>query len=107
MEVLEASFMLTDIDSGVQRSFFRTFEFDRCGSRQVGPPLMESHWYDLVSRILEIIPADEMKGMGEKVRKANTSVRRHCIRATVFEKDSVGKRGRRRCSGCDGVGPAC
>ena len=67
---------------------------------------MELHWYHLVSLILEIIPADEIPGIGEKVRVANTGVRRHCIRATVFEKDSLGKRGRRRCSGCDGVGPA-
>ena len=39
---------------------------------------MESDWYDLVSRLLEIIPVDDnRKGMGERVRKANTGVRRH------------------------------
>ena len=45
---------------------------------------MESDWYDLVTRLIEIIPADEMRRMCEIVRKANTGVRRHSTRTTVL-----------------------
>ena len=48
----EASLMLMGRDGGAQRAFFRTFEFDSCGSKQFGPPSMESDWYDLVSRLI-------------------------------------------------------
>ena len=36
-EILEASLTLLECDSGAQRSLFRTFEFDSCGSKQFGP----------------------------------------------------------------------
>ena len=36
-DIDEASLMLTDFDGGAQRSFFRTFDFDRCGNKQFGP----------------------------------------------------------------------
>ena len=56
-------------DTGAERFFFRAVEFDRSGNKQFGPSLMESDRYDLASRLLEIIPAGEIKVMGEKVRK--------------------------------------
>ena len=45
---------------------------------------MESDWHDLVSRILEAIPADKLQEMGETVMMANTGVRRRGIGATVL-----------------------
>ena len=45
--------MLMECDSGAQRSFFRTFEFDSVGSKQFGPLVMESDGYDLVNRLLQ------------------------------------------------------
>ena len=39
-----------------------------------------------MSRHIELVPADEINGMGETVRKANTGVRRHGIKATVFSR---------------------
>ena len=75
-----------ECDKGAQRSLFRTFEFDSFGSKQFGILLMESDGYDLMSRILHATPADEIKGMGEIVKKANTGVRRHGMRATVLSK---------------------
>ena len=47
-KIHEAALMLMVCDSRTQRTFFRTFEFDRRGSNQFGPPLMESDWYNLV-----------------------------------------------------------
>ena len=46
-----------------QCTFFRTFEFDNCGSKQFGPPLMESDWYKLVGLLIEIMLADEVREM--------------------------------------------
>ena len=51
-----------------------------------GPTLMESDWYNLVSRVLEAMFADERKGTGEVARKANADVRRHGMRGTVLSK---------------------
>ena len=67
-KMYEASLMPMECDSGVHRSFFRTFQFDSCGSKQFGLPLMESDWYDLVSGLIEIAPADEMRCMGRGKR---------------------------------------
>ena len=53
-------------------------------------------WYDLVTRLIEIIPAGEIRGMGEIVRKANAGVRRHSIRATVLINIASRKEGRKR-----------
>ena len=75
--------MLMECDSGAQCSFFRTFEFYSSASKQFDPPLMESDWYALVSRHLEIVLADEIQGTGEIVRKAKNGVRRHGMRSTV------------------------
>ena len=75
--------MLVDYDSGAQRLFFRTSEFDGCGSKQFGPPLKESDWFDMVSRFIEISVADEIRGLGEILRKADSGVGRHGMMATV------------------------
>ena len=50
---------------------------------------MKSDWYDLMSRILDVFLADERQGMGELVKKANTSVRRYGTRATVSEQEGL------------------
>ena len=47
---------------------------------------MESDWCDLLSSVLEAILADEKKGMGDVVQKANPGARRHGIRASVLSK---------------------
>ena len=45
--------MMMKCDSGAQRSFCRTFEYDSFGSKQlVFFSLMESVWYDLMNSIL-------------------------------------------------------
>ena len=59
LERCEAALMLMDCDSGAERSFFRTFELDCCGTKQFCPPFDGIGLYDLVSRPIEIIPADE------------------------------------------------
>ena len=71
--------------------FFRTSEFDGFGSKQFGPPLMELDWFDLVSRLIEISVADEMRGLGEILRKADSGVGRHGIMATVDSRYPQGK----------------
>ena len=86
LEMHETSLMLMECDNGAQRSFFRTFEFDRFGDKQFGPPLVKSDSFDLISRISEAVPASEIQGMGDIVRKASTGVRRHGMRATVLSK---------------------
>ena len=75
--------MLVECDNGAQRSFYRTFEFDRFGDKQFCPPLVKSDSFDLISRISEAVPASEIQGIGDIVRKANTCVRRHGTSATV------------------------
>ena len=85
-EMNEASLMLTECDSGAPRSFFRTFQIDGRSNKQFDPPLMESDWCDLVSRILGAVPAGEVEGMGDTVRKADAGVIRHGIWATVLSK---------------------
>ena len=70
-EMSEAVLTLMECDIEAQRSFFRTFEFDSCGSHQFSLHVMESDWYDLVSRLIEILPANETKGTGETGRKEN------------------------------------
>ena len=45
---------------------------------------MESNWYDLESHLLGAVAVGKIKEVGEIVRKANTGVRRHGVRATVF-----------------------
>ena len=85
-EKVGAALVLTESDSGAQRSFFRTVEFGRCGSKQFGPTLMESAWCDKVSRRTEIVPVEEIRRMGETARQANMGVRRRGIRATVLTK---------------------
>ena len=62
-EIYDASLMRMECDSGAQRSFFRTVEFDSGGSKQFGPLVVGSNQYGLVSRLLESIPADEIKDM--------------------------------------------
>ena len=52
---------------------------------------MESNWYDLVSHILGAVTVDKIKGVCEIVRKANTGVRRHGVRATVLSKIASAK----------------
>ena len=70
-----------------QRSFFRTFEFYSRGSKQFGPPPMESDWYNLAGRLIEIILAEDVLRRCEKnVRKANTGFKKHGIRATVLSR---------------------
>ena len=61
--------------------------------RQTGvwPALMESDWYDLLGRLIEIMPADVRRRMGDIVRKANTGVRRNGVRTTVLIKIAFGK----------------
>ena len=54
-----------ECDRGAPRSFFRTSEFDSCGSKQFGPTLMESDCHNLVGRLIEMLPADDAKEMGE------------------------------------------
>ena len=88
----EASLMLMECDSGAPRSFFRTFEFDSSGSQQFGPLLMESDCYKMVRRLIEIVPANEKRRMGELVRQANTGVRGHGTWASL---DSFSKRRRK------------
>ena len=66
-----------DCDIETQRAFFHTSDFDEWGSKQFGPHLMESEWYDLVGILLETLRADEMKEMGEIVRKGNTGAMKH------------------------------
>ena len=63
-------------------------------------PQQSRDGHDLMSRILVAFLAAETKGMGEFVRKANTGIRRHGIRATVLSKKGLGKR-RKRGAGCD------
>ena len=82
-ELYESALMLVEYDSGAQRLFFRTSEFDGCGSKQFGPPLKESDWFDMVSRFIEISVADEIRGLGEILRKADSGVGRHGMMATV------------------------
>ena len=72
-------------------TFFRTFDFDSFGTMQFGPPLMESYWYGLERHILGAVPLDKIKEVGEIVRKANTGVRRHGVRATVLSKIASAK----------------
>ena len=71
-ELYESALMLVEYDSGAQRLFFRTSEFDGCGSKQFGPPLMESDWFDMVIRFIEISVADEIRGLekfsGKRIR---------------------------------------
>ena len=56
--IYEAALMLMECDSRAQRTFFSTFEFDGRGTKQLNPPLVESDWYKLVGRLIEIIPDD-------------------------------------------------
>ena len=77
--VVKEVFLATLGNCGAQRLFFRTSEFDGFGSKQFGPPLMELDWFDLVSRLIEISVADEMRGLGEILRKADSGVGRHGI----------------------------
>ena len=53
--------MLVVGDSGAQRSFFRTFDFDSFGTMQFGPPLMELCWYDLESHVRGAVLVDKIK----------------------------------------------
>ena len=85
--------MLTECDRGAQRSFFRTFEFDSFGSKQFGPPLVKSDSFDLKSRILEAVPASEIQGMGDIVKKASTGVRRQWHEGHSSEQDGLSKGG--------------
>ena len=80
-----AALMLRECDSRAQRAFFCTFEFDSRGSKQFGPPLMESNWYTLVGRPIEILPADEVREMCEIVRKADTGVKKDGSRGYGLE----------------------
>ena len=57
-----AALMLMECDTGAPRSFFRTFEFHGCRSKQCGPLVMESDWYDLENSSVEDIPADGENG---------------------------------------------
>ena len=41
LEIYDASLGLMECDSGAPRSFFRTLEFDSCGSKQFGSPWIE------------------------------------------------------------------
>ena len=52
---------------------------------------MESDWYDWVSPLIEMIPADAIKGMVDIVRKAILCVRRRGTRATVLSKIASAK----------------
>ena len=49
-------------DSRAQRSFFRSLELDSRGSKQFRPLLIESDWYNLVGRLIEVTPAEEVSG---------------------------------------------
>ena len=98
--------MLMECDSGAQRPFFRAFECDRFGSKQCGPPLMESDCYALVGRILETkLAVDIKKGMTERVSEASTGRQQARHHGHSLQQGSPSKRGGRRCSWCGG-GPA-
>ena len=71
--------MVMDSVSWAQRTYFRTFEFDSRGSTRFGPPLVELDGYILVGRLIEITLADDVREMGENVRKANAGVEKHGI----------------------------
>ena len=89
-EMYEVSLMLMECDSGGQRSFFRTFEFDGCGSIQCG----RLRWNRIgtIWRVdsLKVYLSMKKRGVGEVVRKANTGVRRHGMRSTVLNKIASG-----------------
>ena len=76
----------------VERTFFRAFDVDSCGSKQYCRPSIESaDWYDLVSPLTEIKPADAIKGMVQTDRKATMCVRKHGRRATVLSEIASAK----------------
>ena len=52
---------------------------------------MESDRFDFVSRLIEISVADEMRGLGEILRKADSGVGRHGIMATVDSRYPQGR----------------
>ena len=77
---------LIDCDSEAQRAFFHTSDFHKWGSKQFGPHLMESEWYDLVGILLETFHAGELKMMGEIVRNGHTGAMKHGTKATILNK---------------------
>ena len=72
-------------------TFFRSFECKSCGSKQFDPPWMESDGFDWVSHLIDTVLAEEIRRMGEIVRKASTGVRGHGRRATVLSKIASAK----------------
>ena len=105
-EIYEASFILMECDSGAQGSFARS-SLIVAAANSLAQALMEADRYDLVSRLVEIRLADETKGMGEIVTKANTGVRRHGMRATVLSKIGSTTEEGSDVLGCDDAGTAC
>ena len=76
----------------MERTFFRAFDVDSCGSKQFcRPSIGSADWYDLVSHLTEIKPADAIKGMVETDRKATMRVRKHGRRATVLTKIALAR----------------
>ena len=49
---------------------------------------VESDWYDLWSRLTEMILTDSVRRMGENVRKANTGIHVYGTRVIVFDRNS-------------------
>ena len=82
-KVCEASLMLMECVSGAQRSFFRTFDCRLLRQQAARSALgVESDWYDLVSRLIEIVLADETRCMSKLVRKAKCGRQKKGMRAT-------------------------
>ena len=105
-EIHETSLILMERNRGVQRSFFRTTDFDTFGEKQFGPPITKSDGYDLVTRILEAFSGDEMKVMGEIVEKAKHRRPTGCHDGPSAEQDRLSIRRRKRCPGCNVAGAA-
>ena len=82
--------MPMECDSGAQRSFFRTFEFDSCGSKQVGPSLMESDWCDLVRRLPTQKKTKKQKKGSCQKRGHFFAIIRHAPECATFKKTPAG-----------------
>ena len=61
----EGGAQVKESEGRAQRTFFRTVKFDSCNSKQLGSPSAESNWYNLVGRLIEIIPSNEVREVGE------------------------------------------
>ena len=83
--------MLVECDSRAQRTFFRTFDLDSRCSKQFCLLLMESDWNDLVGRVIEITPANDVQEMAEFDCTARSATTRDF---SVLSSDSLGDKNR-------------